>query len=152
MNIRLLNDLRDFSNVDDFSNVGLGEEEIIALENLYNSGQPFPTSLRELLYIAGSFCYLLEYGICKTQQELQHRGITILNDNELIMSRPYYVIDLGTDGFTYVYLDDDKNDPTLFSVYTDNNYNEGHFYSSRQTLSKIILKRLENVKNGYTPF
>jgi hypothetical protein len=37
-------------------------DKIEALEATYNAGNPFPVVLKELLYIAGECCYVLDYG------------------------------------------------------------------------------------------
>jgi hypothetical protein len=42
------------------------ESEISELEQLYNDGKEFPLALRELLFLAGSYCYVLDYGIDDT--------------------------------------------------------------------------------------
>lgn len=152
MTIKILKDLQDYIPINGFANEPISDQEINALEIQYNDGKPFPTALRELLSIAGKYCYLLEYGTAKTQQQLQNRGKRILDIANLSISRPYYVIDLSTDDFSYIYLDEDQVDPIMHSIYSNDNYEEGHFYSFEMTLSQYINSRLELVKKGYTPF
>lgn len=153
MTIEILKDLRDYTPIKGFANEPISDHEINVLEVDYNNGKPFPTALRELLSIAGKYCYLLEYGISETQQELQNRGKRILAITNLSISRPYYVIDLSTDDFSFVYLDEDQVDPIMHSIYSNNNnYELGHFYSFEMTLSQFINSRLELKKKGHNPF
>jgi hypothetical protein len=39
--------------------------EITSLEDTYNKGNSFPVVLKELLSLAGNFCYVLDYGIAE---------------------------------------------------------------------------------------
>jgi len=48
----------------------LSLSEISDLEQSYNNGVPFPKVLRELLYLAGKNCYVCDYGLYDTQQEM----------------------------------------------------------------------------------
>ena len=68
--------------------------EIAQLEVLYNNNIPFPTALKELLFLAGDYCYILDTGTFDTQQEMQEYVRTKLVSEDLSISRPFIVIDV----------------------------------------------------------
>lgn len=152
MRIDILENLRDFTPSDGFPNKPLSDSEIVLLEDEFNNGRNFPIVLRELLFIAGKYCDLLEYEICKTQQQIQHRGIKLLQESYLSIQRSYYVIDFGTDGFTFIYLDESQTDPVINYADMDKTNPDGQIYSLQRTLSEFINARLETIKKGYNPF
>ncbi len=137
-----------------FSNIAIGEEEILELEALYNNSNVFPKALRELLYLAGSYCYVLDYGLNETQKELQEFVRTEMQDEGREMARPFYVIDIynASDQFLFVYLDE-GDDPAVY---------EGHYYDSMhrthwitsvdRTLSAYINAMVERTNTGQNPF
>jgi len=49
----------------------LTEEEIISLESTYSNGNAFPAALRELLYLAGNYCHVLDFGLSDSQDTMQ---------------------------------------------------------------------------------
>lgn len=73
---------------------GLSLEKIETLEAIYNSGNPFPKSLRELLYLAGKKCYVLAYHINGLQDIMQQKVRAKLNRYRETISRPFYAIDV----------------------------------------------------------
>ncbi|MCR8558958.1 hypothetical protein KXD93_14975 [Mucilaginibacter sp. BJC16-A38] len=129
-------------------------DQIIALEASYNGGRPFPTVLRELLYIAGQNCYVLDYGPNDSQNELQEWvRESLLADNDRQISRPFFAVDMyGGDKFLFVYLDEGKDDPDLYEA-TPYDEPEAIWISYiNGTLSTLINNRLINILSGYNPF
>src|SRR5688572_23641382 len=68
--------------------------EIATLEQLYNNGNPFPAALKELLYLAGDYCYVLDYGMADSQQEMQEEVRERWAEERQEMTRPFMVIDV----------------------------------------------------------
>ncbi|MDV6168987.1 hypothetical protein R1T16_11160 [Flavobacterium sp. DG1-102-2] len=60
--LKELEDLNAMKLFNVFSNLPLAMGDIVKMEMLYNSGTPFPKSLRELLYIAGNYCSVIDLG------------------------------------------------------------------------------------------
>lgn len=133
-------------------NRSIPETEITQLEALYNNGNPFPKALKELLYLAGDYCYLLDYGLADNQQELQEFVLENLGEYNKVISRPFYVIDVynSSDQFLFVYLDE-GDDPIVYEAH--------YFYDSdpwithvSDNLSEYIIYMVRRVKEGGSPF
>ena len=94
--------------------------EIANLEATFNSGNPFPAALKELLFLAGDFCPYLDFGLADSQQELQDEARDDLNFYNLTISRPFmtimYYVPSG-DYFHMVYLDEGIEDPPVYQVF-----------------------------------
>lgn len=132
----------------------LSTSEIEQLESLYNSGMSFPKVLRELLFLAGKFCYVLDYSLHDSQQELQDAVRDYMAEYCRIINRPFFAIDVynHSDQFLFVYLDE-GDDPAV---------HEGHYFSRddmpnwitsvSETLSSYIEALIERVKEGRNPF
>ncbi|MDR6761150.1 hypothetical protein J2Y38_001348 [Flavobacterium sp. 2755] len=77
MNIKYLQHLKDnpvaYPNDTElqFKIKGIPESEIQQLELTWNNGNLFPQALKELLFLAGDFCYVCDYGPNDSQQEIQ---------------------------------------------------------------------------------
>lgn len=142
-----------FSDGYKFTNRGISLAEIQQLEQLYNNGNPFPKVLKELLYLAGDFCWCLDMGSYDTQQELQDElrdlflrvfGVTI--------TRPHYFVDVRVfDMPMFIHLDEGDNPPLhqLMEEPTPTNYIEaddpGLF---GRTIVTMIKGAIERYKNG----
>ena len=128
--------------------------EITQLELGYNNGNPFPKALKELLYLAGKRCYVCDYGVYHNHHELQQSVRNYMEEEDRIIDRPFFAIDVYNDGdqFIFVYLDD-GDDPTVY---------EGHYYDRDDrpdwickvyhSLSSYINALIEQVKLGRNPF
>jgi len=128
--------------------------EIECLESKYNGGQPFPVALRELLFIAGKRCYVLDYGRFDSQEAMQQgarRWLTAYGRNFSI-ERPFFVIKVyDSDQFLFVYLDEDPVSPTVY---------EALLYESDEpwirrigwTLSPFIRRQTQHLLNGHDLF
>ena len=129
--------------------------EIETLENKYNNATPFPKALRELLFLAGEYCYVLDYGTHKSQDDLQKAERECLIDYGRSITRPFYVIDCYNDyeSFLYVYLDEGDN-PEVYAAYLPNSMtdNPPTFYSLGKSLSDYINSLIDRVKQGINPF
>lgn len=128
--------------------------EIANLEQLYNNGQVFPKALRELLFLAGTYCYVLDYGAFDTQQEMQDFVRELLEEDNISIERPFFVIDVYNCGsqFLYVYLDEGDN-PAVHEGfhYFEINFN-GYTHMTSSSLSKYIDSQIGAVKKGLNPF
>lgn len=117
----------------------LSLDDIMMLETTYNNGTPFPKALRELLYLAGDFCYLLEWNALSPEDEmyqisLQNSIARYIDNMGLNITRPSMGIDLAYSGnFRIVYLDE-GDDPIVYAVDEKNNSLE----PGEKTLSQLI--------------
>jgi len=131
----------------------LPELEIVNLEKIYNNGETFPKALKELLHLAGSACYLLEYGLSNTREEMQEDAREWLKRYDRSITRPFFVIDVfnGGDQFLFVYLDD-GNDPVVYeAVLYDKTPLWVHSLLDRK-LSEFLDGRLNIILAGDNPF
>jgi len=134
------------------------DSEITALEIKYNNGNPFPVVLKELLSLAGNFCYVLDYGTADSQDELQQDARKYLNDNiskGYQISRPFFAIDVyGGDHFLFVYLDEGVDDPMVYEAcpYQNIDYPHVWLYCIQKTLSQNINDGMKRLLSGYNPF
>jgi len=131
---------------------GINLEEIESLEQLYNNGNTFPKALRELLFLAGSHCYVLDY-LGDTQEELQTDVREWLSNFDRSITRPFFAIDTHNPGeqFLYVYLDEGDN-PEVYQAHLPIRIDILPFISLQRTLSDFIEVHIDMVKKGYNPF
>ena len=152
MNINYLQKLQFNNKMDGFTNEGLTLSEISQLEQLYNNGNPFPKVLKELLFLAGNFCNYLDYSVYDSQQEMQDEERAELFDlYGIVVSRPYFFVDLSSHGLpAFIFLDEGDNPPLyqLQSHPTQNNF----FRNTGGTLQTLIESRIQNYLEGYNPF
>ena len=129
-------------------------EEIIHLEQLYNNSNPFPVALRELLFIAGESCYVLDYGLDETQEELQEYVREKLIRKGRVINRPFFVIDVYNSGdqFLLVYLDEGDNPAVYEAHYYDHSDWPDWISLVTENLSTYINVLIERVKQGRNPF
>ena len=137
-----------------FPIVPVTEVEIIQLEQLYNSGNPFPTALKELLHLAGGSCYVLDYGLNETQQQLQEFVRAEMLDEGRVITRPFYVIDVynALDQFLFVYLDEGNNPAVHEGHYVNSITRTNWITSVAPSLSNYIDDLVARVKKGQNPF
>ena len=157
MNIEYLKMLRDnpamYPNDIDYKGEirGIPLTEIEQLEQTWNNGNPFPKALRELLFLAGEYCYVFSYGIFDTQQELQEAMREDMAERNKSISRPFYVLDTwGGDQYYFVYLDEGDN-PYIYEALP----NEDSSIWLRNTGNTIKSKsesRIARVKRGENPY
>ncbi|HEY6142178.1 MAG TPA: hypothetical protein VIV55_01945 [Flavobacterium sp.] len=159
MNIETLTYLKDNPTLEinqsgSFSTIrGISETEITQLEQLYNNGTSFPKALRELLFLAGEYCFVLDTGWYETQQELQTAVREWLVKYNKTITRPFFAIDIYGSGeqFLYVYLDE-GDDSFVYQAYLPERTDIEHFYSLNKKLSEYINGLINTVKQGYNPF
>lgn len=159
MNIEILTYLRDnpikYPNDTEYRGEirGIALYKIEELEQLYNNDIAFPKGLRELLFLAGDYCYVLDTGWYETQQELQTAVREWLVKYNKTISRPFFAIDIYGSGeqFLYVYLDEGDN-PSVYQAYLPERTDIEHFYSLNKKLSEYINGLIDIVKQGYNPF
>ena len=133
---------------------GVMEQEIEQLEQLYNYGNPFPKALKELLFLGGSDCYVLDYGLNETQQKLQEFVRENMQEESRVITRPFYVIDVynAGDQFLFIYLDEGDNPPVYEGHYWDSNDRPSWITLVDSSLSNYINDLVNRVKNGQNPF
>lgn len=158
MNIQYLKELKNnpiHARLPDYEIQGITESEISQLETTWNNGNPFPKALRELLFLAGEVCYVLDYNLNENQQEMQENMREDLLDDGITINRPFYAIDNygGVSHYLFVYLDEGVEDPTLYEyslkggrVGLEDIDNLGY------PMSTLINRRIEAVKQGRNPF
>lgn len=154
MEIQYLQYLRDnpkASSEARFSIESISLEEIEQLEIKYNNGKQFPKALRELLFLAGEYCYVLDYNIFDSQEELQDEAREWLQKYNRTINRPFFAIDAYNAGeqFLFVYLDE-GDDSLVMSAYLPQR-NDVQFIESMQNkkLSEFIKGRIDTIKQGY---
>ena len=156
MEIKYLKDLRDNPTIHARSHSWtlepMPETEIVELEKFWNQGNPFPVALRELLYLAGHYCYVLDYGIEETMQELQEFVREEMVDHNKTIARPFFVIDVynAATQFLFVYLDE-NDDPAIYQGYYSLDVAIWITLVS-PTLSNYINSLIKIVKSGQNPF
>lgn len=138
-----------------WTNEPLDMQEIEALEVTYNGGLTFPTSLRELLYVAGGSCYVLDYAGFGSQNILQQKARSCLTmyGRNFSITRPYFVIDVYNygDQFLFVYLDEGGSDPMVYQALLDED-EDPWITSLGRTLSRYIESTTRTLLMGYNPF
>lgn len=152
MEIKFLKDLLNNPKRLSIENKSISVREIDQLEILYNNGSPFPKVLRELLYLAGKLCYVLDYGIDETQEDLQKFVRENIEDFNKTIIRPFFVIDVynANDQFLFVYLDE-ADDPGVYqAIYYDDEDNWISLVENK--LSVYISSLVERAKEGRNPF
>ena len=131
-------------------------QEIATLEQLYNNGNPFPIVLKELLFLAGAFCYVLDYGTFDTQQELQEDVRRIMALEARVISRPFYAIDVYNQGdqFLFIYLDGGEDPQVYEGLYNGGgvNFSDWIHPVTAKSLSELINHRIDRQKAGRNPF
>jgi len=127
-------------------------EEITTLEISYNNGSRFPVVLTELLYLAGDYCYVLDYGNTDSQDDIQQTARELLTDNNQNIIRPFYVIDIyGASQFLFVYLDEGIDDPAIYEAQPYTKDNE-LVRATGQTLLSLVNARVVRLLSGYSVF
>ena len=131
---------------------GISEPEIQQLELVWNNNRPFPKVLKELLFLAGNFCYVCDYGPNDSQQEVQEWVREHMEDNNRILNRPFYAFDVyGGDTFLFIYLDEGDNP----NVYQAKPYSDDDNWIrplKSQTIQSIINTGINRVKMGQNPY
>jgi len=149
MVIEYLTDLQDFAFIGYdgtiITNKPISVEEILELEKEFNNGKIFPKALRELLFLAGSSCKLLDYSIFSSQREIQESIIEDLKNDGLEMKRPYYVLEIYDAGstFYFVYLDEGDN-PIVYVA--KNEYEKLEFIKIADSLSAFLSNLIKSHK------
>lgn len=163
MNVQYLQLLRDnpyrYPNDIKFKIKGLSEFEISQLEVQYNNSNPFPKVLKELLFLAGKYCYgvsyggLAEYGSSGllVQQEMQEFARQRMQKYNKLIARPFYVIDLSiASQFLFMYLDEGDN-PQLYDACPPEE-DEWIEILPNATIKSYIDNAVNLVKKGESPY
>ncbi|TSJ38602.1 hypothetical protein FO440_18990 [Mucilaginibacter corticis] len=128
--------------------------EINNLEQTYNGRNPFPVALRELLFLAGKYCYVLDFGLFESQAAMQEKSRSWLKQSKHDIDRPFFVIDVynASEQFLFVYLDEDLNDPVVYEAFLPVKNGVDFIESLNQSLSEYISAGLKKILNGENPF
>ncbi|WP_316829686.1 SMI1/KNR4 family protein [Pedobacter aquatilis] len=161
MNIEYQKKLRDFPSRNAGSqnytgtNQPISLEEIQLLEQHYNNSNTFPKALRELLFLAGNYCYVLDYGIWNTQEEIQNYVRENMTELNRTISRPFYAVDIYNQGdqFLFIYLDED-DDPKVYegAYYNNSDFPDWIHPIAVRSLSDLINQRIQRTQQGRNPF
>lgn len=158
MNIQYLKKIQtnpslEINNSSYFSSIKrISETEIASLEQFYNNGNIFPKVLKELLFLAGSDCFVCDYGINKTQQDLQEWVREDMLENERTISRPFYAFDVyGGSQFLFIYLDEGDN-PEIYEAHPYSNENDWIKRLNNLTIKSLVDNGIERVKEEKTLF
>ncbi|RZK50974.1 MAG: hypothetical protein EOO87_18800 [Pedobacter sp.] len=156
MEIKYLKELEKNPARDGFINKPMSLSEIEQLELTYNNGNPFPMALKELLSLAGHDCIVLDYGLNETQSELQEFVRENMAEENRVISRPFYAVDVynAFDQFLFIYLDDGDNPPLYEAYYGDNTFGGqvGWIRKMQPNFVNLINLRIQSVKEGLNPF
>jgi len=151
--LKLLSDTPTFKEASGYVKYleSIDEIEIGNLENTYNYGKPFPKALKELLFLAGKYFYVLDYN-SYSQDEMQLKQREFLAKRGKSITKPFFVIDVYNVGsqFLFVYLDEGQ-DPTVYAAILYRNTSDW-LYSLNQTLSQFIDQGLIALFRGENPF
>ena len=129
--------------------------EIEQLESAYNSGKKFPLALRELLFLAGEDCYVLEYGYKGNMESVQRIVWGNLARESKVMPRPFLAIDIYNmlDQFLFVFLDEGDDPPVYEGYYDPEALGESSLYRKIQpSLSTYINICVADVQAGGSAF
>ncbi|WP_343534727.1 SMI1/KNR4 family protein [Pedobacter sp.] len=151
MEIQYLTYLRD-SPIGNWPIKPISLSEIEQLETLYNNGDSFPKALKELLFLAGKYCYVLDYGVFDDLQEMQDFVRSEMAEENKTITRPFFAIDVYNlgDQFIFVYLDEGDDPPTYeLHYYSDDN---DWIWEVTPTLSELINQGIDKVKQSINPF
>jgi hypothetical protein len=134
-------------------NRGLTVAQIEALETKYNGGNPFPKALRELLFLAGDYCYFFAPvpGGPERNQDFNRELMTeFLPTSSLWITRPFYVLSCYSvgDAFQFVYLDEGIEDPPYYDI----DLETGEIRDIFPSLSACVNYYIDRVKAGRNPF
>ncbi|GGE71372.1 hypothetical protein EV200_1175 [Pedobacter psychrotolerans] len=130
-------------------------QEIASLEQLCNNGNPFPKALKELLFLAGASCYVLDYGVFDTQKELQEYVKEKMVLRNRTISRPFYAIDIyDTEQFFFIYLDEGDNPKVYEAIYEGGGLDFPDWIHplNPKSISELINQRIDRQKEGRNPF
>ncbi|MFK8104580.1 MAG: hypothetical protein AB8G15_18795 [Saprospiraceae bacterium] len=152
MTIQYLKKLQNNPNLSDFPMEGISIEEIERLEQLYNRGKVFPKVLRELLFLAGKFCAVLDFSIYDSQEEMQaEERAELLEIFNVQIERPHFFVCLASHGMpVFMYLDEGNN-PSMYQIRgqpTQERYADHRLGS----LDMLINHRITDSLNGKNPF
>ena len=125
--------------------------EILFLEQEYNEGKPFPAVLRELLFIAGNGCPLIELRPENLQQQIR----LAVSASSHSIPENYLAFDfLDFSSFSLVYTSQNTEDPKVYHVELSPSEEQHTEFieDSEFTLLKLLKHRISQVKQGYSPF
>lgn len=130
---------------------GISESEITNLEQLYNNGNHFPKVLKELLYLAGKSCYVIDWGPCDTQEKLQEFVREVIQEENHIITRPFYVFDSTSGIYLFIYLDEGDN-PVYHVMDPYEPDNSKWIKKWNKSIQQLVHDGVELVKEGLPPF
>lgn len=157
MQINYLQKLRDnpysnpYNTNDLFKVRGISETEIVLLEQTWNSGNPFPKVLKELLFLAGEFCICFSYGPNDTQNDYQLWIRGHMAYMSRVISRPFYALHYyGGIDFLFIYLDEGDN-PMIYqaSPYVDE---VDWIKNLNINVKDYIGASIDRIKRGENPY
>lgn len=117
--------------------------EIQNHEMIYNNGKPFPKVLKELLFLAGKYCYVLEHNVLDIN-EFQKEPREWMEESNKAINHPFYVIEIWgfAESFLFVHLDEDDDPIVRHAELNCEEYNVP-FISCLCRLSAFINHRID---------
>ena len=129
-----------------FTDGGMKEKEILALEQKHANGKQFPLAFREFLFVAGKRD--MSGTICHNFDYLQQEAIVSLQETGNVIDRPFFVFwdQHQCCDFKFFYLDEENEDPQVYYAmpgFTE----EGYPLLEKQhcTFSQLVKTGLSNV-------
>ncbi len=133
-------------------NTSYSISEIEDLEHLYHNGKKFPKALREWLFLAGEYCWVLGGNAKNLQITLRET----LNHFGLEIDRPFFVVHYDGETFDLVFLDEAEEDPKYYHCLSDTDSVSPEEKSpeikySGESFSKKIEKLIDLIRSNYNP-
>ncbi|PIF45059.1 hypothetical protein CLU96_2059 [Chryseobacterium sp. 52] len=152
MTVEYLKIFLKYPRIDEDINKGVPEKEIELLEQAYNNSKPFPKVLKELIFLAGNYCFAVDYSIYDSPFEMQDQErLELLELHKLIIPRPFFFICLASYGLPlFIFLDEGDN-PSLNQL-EENPIPEKYFRRVNGTLPELIKLRISNHLKGFSMF
>ena len=119
MTIEYLQKMQQHPKLRGWTNQGMTDAEIEALETRYNGGNHFPKSYREFLSLGGHYCNLGDIDTGDGYDWLQTRARQRLQEYGQDIGRPFWVTAQLDDceQFGFIYLDEANDDPAIYNSY-----------------------------------
>jgi len=128
---------------------GLEEQEIISMEEKYNSGESFPLAFREFLFVGGK-----NEGTGAVWDDFDdlHEDLEeIIENSGYMIQRPFFVFDRLDGQFSGFFLDEETEDPDVY-IFHPYGKKRGEFPLFRSangfTFSGLINEAIRRTKLG----
>ncbi len=143
------NNKNNFAAVRKFPTQGCTIEEIEALEESLNNGNPFPKAFREYLFIGGEMsCLPLDMKYSWMERETKAAKKGLLENRGIQLDRPIVVYNqLDYEQYTFIYLDEGDN-PQPWHCYVvddEQTFWKGPFPTFKDNIDKMVELALKGL-------